>query len=143
MTLDEIQKAWAVDCKIGDDLGQAAIQTPMLHSKYIDELITSKLKHTKVTHEIAECKARKSKYFRGEMTKEELEENGWKQWQYKTLKADIQDLIDADADYQKLLSRESYMRTIIYLLESILGEIKNRNWNIRASLDWQRFRAGS
>lgn len=143
MTLDEIQKAWATDCKISDDLGLAAIQTPMLHSKYIDELISAKLKHTKLTHEISECKAIKAKYFRGEMTKDELAERNWSQWQYKTLKADMQDVIDADPDYQKLLARESYVRTMIYTLESILGEIKNRNWTIRASLDWQRFRAGA
>ena len=142
MTLNELQESWAKDCVIGDDLGSAAIQSPMLHSKYIDEVISCRMKITKVQHEIAELRAAKSKYFRGEMTKEELAERGWIQWQYRTLKADIGDLIDADVEYQKLLARESYMKTCIYFLESVLGEIKSRQWNIRAALDWARFRAG-
>lgn len=143
MTLDEMKAHWAKDCIIGDDLGSAAIQTPILHSKYIDELITAKLKLTKIQHEFAELKSVKSKYFRGEMTREELQERNWDQWQYKSLKADIENLIEADADCQKLLARESYMKTTIYFLESVLAELKNRNWSIRASIDWQKFRAGA
>lgn len=142
-TLDEIQKMWRVDCVIGDDLGRAAIECPMLHSKYLDELINAKLKLTKITHEIAELKTIKSKYFRGEMTKEELMSRGWTQWQYKSLKADIGELIEGDADYQKIQARESYMRTTISALESIMAEIKNRNWAIKASIDWQKFRSGA
>jgi hypothetical protein len=142
-TLDELKLSWANDCVIKDDLGNAAISTPMLHAKYLDELITAKLKHTKITHEIAELKAVKGKYFRGEMTKEELTDRGWTQWQYRTLKSDIPELIDADAEYQKFMARESYMKTTIYFLESVLSEIKNRNWSIRAAIDWTKFRAGA
>lgn len=141
-TLEELKSQWKEDCVIPDDLGNAAIKSPLLHSKYLDELVNAKLKHTKITHEISELKALKGRYFRGELTKAELEEQNWAQWQYKTLKADISDLIEADTDYQKILARESYMRTIIYFLESVLSEIKNRNWSIRASIDWQKFRAG-
>jgi hypothetical protein len=142
-TLNDIQVMWSKDCKIGEDLGQASIESPMLHSKYLDELIAAKLKHTKCVAEIAEMKTLKSKYFRGEMTKDELAEKGWQQWQYKTIKADIMDHVEADPDYQKLHVRAEYMRTTIYALESILNEIKNRNWAIRANLDWQRFRSGA
>lgn len=143
MTLDELQKKWAIDCVIEDDLGAAAIRTPMLHSYYLNELVTSKLKLTKTQHELAELKAAKARYFRGEMTKPELEERGWPQWQHRSLKSDIEGMLEADADCQKILAREGYMKTMIYFLESVLGEIKNRNWNVRASLDWQKWRSGA
>lgn len=141
-TLEELKTQWANDCVISDELGEEAIRTPKLHAKYLDELINAKLKHTKLVHEFAELKALKARYFRGELTKQELESRGWEQWQYKTLKADIADLIEADSELQKINARESYIRTIIYFLESVLGEIKNRNWSIKAAIDWQRFRAG-
>ena len=143
MQLQEIQQKWATDCHIGEDLGGEAARTPMLHSFYLDELITYKLKLTKTVHELAGLRALKGKYYRGEMTAPELAEQGWAQWQYRTLKSDMDALLDADADCQKYLARESYIKTAIYALESILSEIKNRNWNIRANIDWMKFRAGS
>lgn len=142
MDIEELKKTWETDSYIGEDLGAAAIQGSSLHSKYLNILINAKLRLTKVEHEIAELKATKSKYFRGEMTKEELTEKGWKQWQYKTLKSDIGELIDADADFQKYAARQSYIKNIIYFLESVLGAIKNRNFEIRAAIDWQKWRAG-
>ena len=143
MTLDQLVMEWQKDCQIEDDLSAAAIRTPMLHAKYIEELITAKLRLTKLVHEIAEVKTIKAKYFRGEMTKAELDDRGWTQWAYRSLKGDIEGLIESDADYQKLVARESYIKSTIYFLESVLGEIKNRNWSIRASLDFQKFRAGA
>ena len=143
MTLEELKLSWAKDCLIEDDLGAAAIRTPMLHSKYIDEVVTAKMKLTKLHHEIATLKADKAKYFRGEMSKEELESRGWTQWHYRTLKADMQDHLEADADLQKLYAREDYMKTVIYFLDSVINEIKSRNWSIRAAIDWVKFRAGA
>jgi hypothetical protein len=143
MTLEELKLSWAKDCIIEEDLGAAAIRTPMLHSKYIDEVVTAKMKLTKLQHEIAILKAAKSKYFRGEMSKEELDERGWTQWQYRTLKADIQDHLEADVDLQKLFAREDYMKTMIYFLDSVINEIKSRNWSVRAAIDWVKFRAGA
>lgn len=142
MNLDELKDEWERDTKINDDLGTAAIQCSLLHSKYLNELINAKLRLTKIEHEIAEFKARKAKYFRGEMTKEELEEYGWQQWQYKSLRGDIPEMIEADTDFQKFQARQSYIKTMIYFLESVLGEIKNRNFAIKAAIDWQKFRAG-
>lgn len=143
MTLDELKEAWAKDCVISDDLGASAINIPILHSRYLDELTNYRLKATKITHEISELKANKSRWFRGELTKSELETLGWSQWMYKTLKADIPELIDAEPDIQKLQARESYIKTVIYFLESVMGEIKNRNWAIRAAIDYRKFMSGA
>lgn len=142
MTIDDLKKEWAIDCVVEDDLGAAAIRTPMLHSKYLDHLIAARLKLTQLQHQKAELRAAKGKYFRGEMTKEELDERNWQQWQYRTLKADMQEVLDADGDLQKITAREEYMKAMLYFLESVLNEIKNRNWSIRAAIDYMKFRAG-
>lgn len=142
MNIDELKAEWAKDTDIGDDLGEEAIKCSRLHSKYIDLLINSKLKLTQLEHNMAVHRAKMSKYYRGEMTKDELNENNLTQWQYKTLKSDIPELIEAEPEYQKFQARVEYMKTMIYMLESILGEIKSRNFTIRASIDWHKFRAG-
>lgn len=142
MTLDELRQEWDIDTKLDDDLGAAAIKCSILHAKYLNELIMCKLRLSKIDHEIAEYRAKKSKYYRGEMTKAELEENEWQQWQYKTIKSDIHDMIEADSEFQKFQTRQSYVKTSIYFLESVLGEIKNRNFSIKSAIDWRRFTSG-
>ena len=134
---------WEVDCQIGDDLGQEAINNTKLHSKYLNALIDARMRMAKIDADKAVMRAEKSKYFRGEMTKEELDARGWTQWQYRSLKSDIDGLIDADADYQKLVARESYVRLVIAFIDSVMGEIKNRGWNIKNGIDWIKYRNGS
>jgi hypothetical protein len=144
MTLDELKQEWSEDTQIDqENLSGEALKLPMLHSKYLNELIQYKLKHTKLCMDIAGLRALKGRYFRGELTSDELRERDWEQWQYRTLKADIEGLIDADSDVQQLITREQYIKTVIYFLESVMGDIKNRNFAIKSAIEWVRFRSGN
>lgn len=143
MTLDELKQNWEQDCVI-DDLNpdKSSASSPRLHSKYLNELMTYRLRLTKTQFELSQLKAKKSKYFRGEMTKEELEEEGWEQWQYKTLKSDIDSLMEADKDIQTILARVDYVKTVIVFLESVISEIRNRSFHLKNIIEWQKFRSG-
>lgn len=144
MTLDELQEAWAIDCNIDtNDLTKTAAQSPNLHSKYLHELISYKLKLAKLQNDIIEYRQKRTRYYRGEMTREELKENEWDQWQYKTLKSEVDSLIDADQYYVKLSTREAYIKTAIYFLESVMGEIKSRSFHVKNLIDYYKFRAGA
>lgn len=144
MTLDELQKAWAVDCVIDEqNPDKASAKSPHLHSKYLNELIAMKMKLNKIQLDMLELKNIKTRYFRGEMTREELKERGWDQWQYKSLKSEIESLIDADSDMQKLFAREAYVKTTIYFLESVLGEIRSRSFHCKNIITWMQFRSGA
>ena len=144
MTLDELQKAWEEDCVIDDqNPDKASARSPHLHSKYINELIAYKMKLNAIQLSMIELRNVKTKYFRGEMTREELQERGWEQWQYKTLKSEIESLLDADSEIQKLFAREAYVKTAIYFLESVLGEIRTRSFHCKNIISWAQFRAGS
>ena len=144
MTLDELRAQWAIDCQLNEeDLSGEALKIPMLHSKYLNELINYKLKQTKVQMDIAQLRALKGRYFRGELTTEELKERGWEQWQYRTLKADIEGLLEADPDLQILITRDQFLKTVVYFLESCMTEIKNRNFAIKSAIDWIKWRAGN
>lgn len=144
MNLEELKTEWAKDCVIVEEkLGDAASMTPSLHSKYLNELITMKLKLTKCQMDLAKMEVLKGRYFRGEITTAELQERGWPQWQYRTLKSDIDKLIQGDPEVRTLITKEQYIKTIIYFLESVMGEIKSRSFTIKACIDWVKFRAGS
>lgn len=144
MTLDEMRAAWQTDCEIDqNDLGKSAAIGPNLHSKYLDELIQYKLRLTKLHNEMLEYRVKRTKYYRGEMTREELKEAGWDQWQYKTLRSEIETLIESDGEYQKLSTREQYIKTCIFALESILAEIRSRSFNIKNILEWHKWRSGA
>jgi hypothetical protein len=144
MTIDELREQWAVDCQLNeDDLSGEALRIPMLHSKYLNELIQYKLKQTKVQMDIAQLRALKGRYFRGELTSEELKERGWDQWSYRTLKSDIEGLLEADPEIQVLVVRDQYTKTAIYFLESCMSELKNRNFAIKSAVEWIKFRAGN
>ncbi len=143
MTLDGLRAAWEVDCAINDQKPDAeSARSPHLHAKYLNELIGYKLKLTKTQFELAQLTAKKEKYFRGQMTKEELDELGWQQWQYKSLKSDIESLLDADLDMQTIAARVEFLKAAIYFLESVLGEIRSRSFHCRNIIEFQKFRAG-
>ena len=144
MTLDELREQWTIDTALNeDDLSGEALKIPMLHSRYLNELINYKLKQTKVHMDIAQLRALKGRYFRGELTTDELKERGWEQWQYRTLKADIDGLLEADPDLQILITRDQFLKTVVYFLESCMTELKNRNFAIKSAIDWIKWRAGN
>jgi hypothetical protein len=144
MTLDELKEEWSRDSTIDEiELGTAAINCSKLHSKYLNFLIHAKALQSKIFFELIKIESLKNKYFRGELTSAELKELGWDQWAFKTLKADIPSLIQSDDDYQKVAKREQYLKLQIYFLESVMGEIKNRNFSIRAAIDFAKMRAGN
>ena len=144
MNIEEIQQMWETDCQIDDNhLGEQATLTPKLHSKYIKELIQYKLKLTKTKSEYNMLRKTKFRYYRGEMSRDELKEFGWEQWQYnKPLKAEMDEFLSVDSDLSKIEARIEYLETGIYLLESILNQLKSRDWEIKSHIEWKKFLAG-
>lgn len=144
MTLDELKLAWEEDCSIDEgNVSKSSALSPNLHAKYLNELIGAKLKLTKIQIDLNKLRVAKAKYFRGEMTKEELDEYGWEQWHYRTLKSSIETMVDADEAVITLFARESYMKVVIYFLESVLGEIRTRSFHCKNIIEWTKFRAGA
>jgi len=144
MTLDEIQNEWDKDAEIDDNyLGENSTHTPKLHSKYLRLLIGVKLKYTKLQADYNQLRKNKFRYYRGELGKEELQQLGWAQWQgVKPLKNEMDEFLTGDTELCTLKVRAEYLETMIYLLESILGQLKARDWQIKSAIEWKRFLAG-
>lgn len=144
MTIDEIHEMWANDCHIDDNfLGENSTATPKLHAKYVKLLTSTKLKHTKLSSDYNLLRKNKFRYYRGELSRDELQELGWSQWQgVKPLKNEMDEFLTGDSDLNTLKVKIEYLETMIYLLESILGQIKARDWQIKTHVEWKKFLVG-
>ena len=144
-TLDEILEMWEKDSEIDDNhLDQSSSNSPRLHSKYLRLLTEAKLKYTKMNIDYATLRKYKFRYYRGEMSREELTELGWAQWQgNKPIKSEMDEFLKGDVELMKIQSRLDYLKIMIETLESIMTEIKGRAWVIKNSITWKQFIAGA
>jgi hypothetical protein len=144
MNIDQIQDMWEVDAEIDDNyLGEHATKTPKLHAKYIKLLTGVKLKHTKLQSDYNLMRKAKFRYYRGELSRDELNDLGWAQWQgVKPLKNEMDEFLQGDTDLNTMRVKIDYLETMIYLLESILTQIKARDWQLKSGIEWKRFLAG-
>lgn len=144
MKLDEILDMWEQDSAIDDNhLGEASTATAKLHAKYLRLLMNAKLRKTKIDIDYNSLRKTKIRYFRGELTRDELNNLGWEQWQYnKPLKAEMDEFLKGDEDLSVFIARQEYIDSVIYALESILSQIKQRDFQLSNGIKWKQFLAG-
>lgn len=144
MTIEEILKEWDIDSEMDDNhIDNESIKVPKLHAKYIRHLIQAKLKNTKIQNEFNLLKKTKFRYYRGELSRDELAELNWQQWQgVKPMKNEMEQFLDGDIDLNNIKVKIEYLNSMVYLLESILGQIKARDWQLKNVLEYKKFIAG-
>jgi hypothetical protein len=135
---------WAEDCKIDEtNLGKESARVPTLHAKYLNFLSSTRLNLRKAESDYFNCRRKKYRYYRGEMTRQELEDEGWSQWQgTKPLKNEIDEFLQGDADLITLQDKVEYFKTVLYQLEQIIRSINSRTWDIKSSIEWTKFTNG-
>jgi len=144
MNIEQLQEMWDADCQIDDNfLGENSTATPKLHAKYVKLLVNVKLKHTKLSSDYNILRKNKFRYYRGELSRDELTELGWSQWQgVKPLKNEMDEFLTGDSELNTMKVKIEYLETMIYYLESVLGQIKARDWQIKSAIQWKMFLAG-
>jgi phosphoglycerate-specific signal transduction histidine kinase len=144
MKLSEIQDMWTKDAKINElDLGKSSIQIAELHAKYLNILSNTKLQLRKCEADYLRLRRTKFKYYRGEMTREELEELGWNQYQgLKPLKNEVEDIVNCDEDVIRCVDKVEYMKAMLYQLEQIIRSLNGRGWEIKNAIEWTKFTNG-
>jgi hypothetical protein len=144
MKLSDLQEMWAEDCKIDEtNLGKESARTPILHAKYINYLSSTRLNLRKAESDYLNCRRKKYRYYRGEMSRAELEDAGWAQWQgTKPLKNEIDEFLQGDADLVSLQDKVEYFKTVLYQLEAIIRSLNSRTWDIKNTIEWTKFTNG-
>ena len=144
MKLTDLQESWAQDCKINQtNLGAEAARTPELHAKYLNIMTQQRLQSRRAEAEYWRTRRLKYRYYRGELSREELEEQGWDQWQgAKPIKNEMDEFLQTDADLIVLQDRVEYYKTVLFQLEQILRSINSRTWDVKNSIEWVKFTSG-
>lgn len=141
-TLETILKLWENDAVIDQtEPSKELIKIPTLHSKYLNILTKHKIASKKAHFDYLRMKKIKTEYFTGKLSQEELEEHGWEPFQF-VLKSDISTYMESDKDLIKLLEKKIYHDECVSVIESIMQELKQRTWQLRDFISWEKFIGG-
>ena len=100
--------------------------------KYIDS--------EKKEHEYKSLLRDKFEYYTGKAEPSIYQE---KPFDLKVLKSDLGLYMDSDPELQLLQTRINYYEEIMFFLEKVLQCLNNRGFQIKNSIDWQKFMQGS
>ena len=140
--LDEVLELWKKDAEIDQtEPGRELLNIPKLHNKYLTILTKHKIAAKKAHFDYLRLRKDKVDYFQGRMEQLELEKRGWEPFQF-VLKSDINTYLEGDMDLIKLLEKKVYHEEVVSVIESIMSELKQRTWQLRDFISWERFIGG-
>jgi hypothetical protein len=143
MSTDDISEIWAKDANIDEtNLVGESKKIPSLHSKYYNMYFREALKVKKLRYDYKQLELAKREWYDGSMAEEDLRERGWKPYQKKIIRQDIDKYIQADKDIVNLSLKIDYHTARADYLEDIVKTIHSRNFIIKSMIDVLKFQAG-
>jgi len=143
MDTNDISALWAVDCIIDEtNLVGEARRIPQMHSKYYNLYYKEVLRVKKLKSDYTSLHMLKREYYDGSMSEEELKRNGWRPYQLKVLRADLDKYIQADKDIIKMSLTIDFHTANANYLEDIIKTLHSRNFIIKSMIDVLKFQAG-
>lgn len=140
---DDISEMWAVDSKIDEsNLVKESKRIPELHNKYYTMYYKEALRVKKLRYDYRELELAKREWLDGSMAEEDLKERGWKPYQKKIIRQDIDKYLQADRDIISLSLKIDYHSTRADFLEDIIKTIHSRNFVIKNMIDVLKFQHG-
>jgi hypothetical protein len=140
--LEQILKYWEKDSVIDQtEPGKELIKIPTLHSKYLGILIKHKIAAKKAHFDYLRMRKVKIEYFSGRMDQEELDSRGWQPFQF-VLKSDVNAYLEGDDNLIKLLEKKVYHEETVSVIESVMGELKSRTFQLKDFIGWEKFIGG-
>lgn len=124
------------------DLDAAALSIPNLHQKWTALLFEEKLRFESLDRDYRSLRFRKWEYYSGKMTAEEVAAAGWKPFQYKPFKGDLEKYMEADNELADSRARVRIQEEKMNFIEQYLKELHSRSFNIRAAIDYRKFLTG-
>lgn len=142
--MDEIIEMWAKDSIIDEsNLVNESKKIPALHAKYYNLYYKEVLRVKKLKYDYKELEATKREYYDGSMDEETLAEYGWKPFQLKVLRGDMDKYIQSDKDIIQLSLKIDYHYANANYLEDIIKTIHSRNFIVKNMIDILKFQAGA
>ncbi len=142
MKLEEIEAEWEIDAKIDKtQLSNEALKISSLQGKYYKWYVREILQLKGLDEAINILKLEKWEFYTQGPTKE-TEARGWKFPGAVILKAEVDRYMQADPDIIKANLNAAKQKEKVNFLKHIIDSLNGRSWNIRAAIDFEKFRAG-
>ena len=144
MNINDVKEMVKSDLGIDQTaLDTESSRTPQLHNKYLVIFMDERIKLKRLENELSVLRRNKWLYYTGRMSKEELVQFNWEPFELNVLKTEANDLIDSDNDYIKMSQKADFQKEIVNYLEGVVKIVQNRQWQIRAMIDWIKFTQGA
>jgi hypothetical protein len=143
MKLEQIFAEWEKDSNIDQtELGEESLKISKLHHKYFQILTYERVQHRKLEAELKVLRLDKHEFYTQGPTKETMDK-GWELPPVgKILRSDVTNYLEADKDIVNLSLKIGIQLEKIDLLKSIITTLNNRGYNIKAAIDWEKFKMG-
>jgi hypothetical protein len=143
LKLNEILALWETDSKVDSvELDKESLKIPSLHNKYLKIYSKENLQLKMMNHDFKEMERDKFEYYSGKMSKEDLYDRGWDQFDIKLLKQDIPRYLEADRELIRGLLKIDYQKEKVETVKSIMANINGRSFYINNAITWQKFLNG-
>jgi Recombination, repair and ssDNA binding protein UvsY len=143
MKIEEISQEWINDAKIDTtELDIESIKIPQLHSKYLKIYFEERRKLKVIEFQSKELFLNKYEYYNGRLSDEELEKLDWKPFVKRLMKNEIDLYIESDKDIIHNNMRIVNQKEKLDMLEEILKNLNQRNFQIKNAIDWKKFTQG-
>lgn len=144
MTLSEIMELWKADSHVDrTELGLESIKIPQLHSKYYNLFAQERIILRKLDGDYKKLYRMKHEYYNGVLSEEELDGMGWQPFALKVLKTDMSVYLEADDDLINLQTKIHLQKEKVDFLESAIKSLSTRGYQIKAAIDWEKFKVGA
>lgn len=144
VSIESLHEEWAKDAVIDEtEPARTLAKTSSLHAKYLQILTHHNLIIKKLMSDYAKLKRLKWEYYNGDLNNpEDLQQYGFEPITKKILRPEIPMYLDADEQLNTILIKKTVHQEIVDACTSILKEINNRTWQLKAMMDWERFTSG-
>ena len=144
MKLEEIQSLWDKDSNINrTELGDESLKIPQLHSKYYKIYSDERMALRKLEYQYYNLKMKKYEYYSGTISEEDLVERGWEPNPLRILKSDIPMYIESDHEIVALQMKIDVQKEKVDFVESIIKSFATRGYQIKAAIEWEKFKVGA
>lgn len=144
MKLEEIQDQWEKDsCVDRSELGEESLRIPQLHSKYYKIYSAERTTLRSWERDFKRLYRFKFEYYNGTISEEDLKHYGWEPFSLRILKTDLNTYLEADADIAKAKALIAQQEDKIEFVESIIKSLPSRGYQIKAAIDWEKFKVGA
>ena len=144
MKLEEIFELWEKDSVVDKtNLGDESLKISELHFKYYKIFIDEKIRLKKYEADMKVLRLDKYDFYVNGHNDDTIKK-GWIQPAIgRILRNDVQMYLDADPDIIRLNLKIGIQDEKISLLESIIRTVSNRNFVIKNSIEYEKFKMGA